>query len=441
MLVDRSGTEVAGVEEPTPFGAGRDGRVEADAGDLLAAVARALERLGPDRRRVEGAGVAGLAESGAPLDRLDRPLAPVIAWVDPRGAEVVALLEDRFGDGLALRIGQRLRTVSSVAKLGWLAGHGLTDVRWWLGVPELVVHALTGSKGTDFSLAARTGAYDVRDRRPLPEVLDALGVPRDVFPPPAPAGSVTGWVSAGGARWSGLRQGTPVTVAGHDHLAGLAGCGAADGDLVNSVGTAETVLGSCGAPPDVGRALDRRLAVTLRPDGQGWVVLGSAARAGVVIGAAAEALGRPPAELDALAEAAPGAVDAATFVATVASGGREAVDADGARALATSGPPGEVWNGVLEALAARTWEAADRVWELCAPPGGLVVFGGGSRSRPWLRAKARGGPLPVVRSSAGEAVARGAAVHAGVAAGWWHSAAGAPAPALVPVPPGGDDDS
>jgi xylulokinase len=65
------------------------------------------------------------------------------------------------------------------------------------------------------------------------------------------------------------------------------------------------------------------------------------------------------------------------------------------------------------------------------------VFGGGSRSVPWLRAKAAEAGVPVVRSSVAEAVARGAAVFAGVAAGWWPSAAHAPRPPVSgPAPPG-----
>ena len=72
--------------------------------------------------------------------------------------------------------------------------------------------------------------------------------------------------------------------------------------------------------------------------------------------------------------------------------------------------------------------------ELLGPPGRIVVFGGGSRSRPWLELKAGAVPVPVLRVTAPEAAARGAALAAGVAAGWWPSLAGAPPAALEPVP-------
>lgn len=430
VLVDRAGAEVGSAVRPTPFEVGPAG-VEAGAGALLEVVAAAVAGLGDRVGRVAGVGVAGLAESGAPVDASGAPLAPVIAWHDPRGAGTVAVLEDRFGDDLARRIGQRLRPVSSVAKLGWSVANGATGVRWWLGVPELVVFTLTGCRATDFSLAARTGAYDVVARRPLPAVAEALALPPDVFPVPAPAGAAMGEVTAAGASWSGLAPGTPVTVAGHDHLAGMVGAGAGPGDLANSVGTAETVVGRRDAAPDVDRALASGAAVTVWPDGTGWAVLASGARAGLVLEAARRELGLPAPGLDALADEA-GAVDASAYVERLEAAVKGKPGPD---PVVPAGGPGQVWNGVLAALAARTWEAAGVVEELCGPSRRLVVFGGGGRSRPWLRAKAGAGFLPVVRSGATEAVARGAAIQGGVAAGWWPSPAAAPVPAVEPVDP------
>ncbi|HVM04954.1 MAG TPA: FGGY family carbohydrate kinase [Acidimicrobiales bacterium] len=435
VLLDRAGAEVGSAARPTPFEERRTG-VEAEVDALLATVAAVVGDLGDAVAQVTAVGIAGLAESGAPLDAGGRVLATVIAWHDPRGAEAVSLLHDRFGDDLDRRVGQRLRTVSSVAKVGWLAANGVGDVRWWLGVPELCLHRLTDVRATDWSLAARTGGYDVGRRKAMPEVPEALGLAGDVFAEPAPAGAAMGTVTPAGSAWLGVPVGVPVTVAGHDHLAGAVGAGAGVGDLANSVGTAETVVGRSVRLPDVGAALDRGVAVSLWPDGDGWAAIASAARAGLVIGAAARALGRTPAELDDLAHEAGDAVDAAAWVEAMARAARhqgrepEAGDPPG-------GAPAAVWNGVLRALAARTREAAHGVEDVCGPARRMLVFGGGSRSVPWLRAKAAEAGVPVVRSSVAEAVARGAAVFAGVAAGWWPSAAHAPRPPVSgPAPPG-----
>ena len=124
-----------------------------------------------------------------------------------------------------------------------------------------------------------------------------------------------GRVTAEASAWSGLSAGVPVTVAGHDHLVGFVGGGAGVDDLVDSVGTAETVVGRSAALPDVEAALGAGVAVGLFPGGDGWVALASAARSGQAMDATATALGRTPAELDRSAVAgamvldAPGLVD------------------------------------------------------------------------------------------------------------------------------------
>ena len=400
VAVDAAGVARARASAATPFAASADG-TDMDVGDLRAALAAVVAGLGPAREQVAGIGVAGMAESGAPF-RAGRPLAPIIAWHDGRGEETVGSLVRRFGPALARWTGRRVRTVSSLAKLGWLLDHGLPEPDRWLGVPELVLFLLTGAEATEYSLAARTGAYEVIERAWLPEVAEYVGVPVGVFPEVRAAGAPMGGVSSEATRRFGIPTGVPVTIAGHDHLAACAGLGAAGDDLLNSVGTAEIVLRRTDTVPDVGRALELDLAVTVWPGGKAWGILCSAARSGVVLGELAAELGRSPAELDLLAAAGD----------------------------APAGSPGERWAAALAALADRTVAAGARVADLIGPHRRLVVFGGGSRSAPWLAAKAAAAGVPVVCSPEAEAAAGGAALAAGVAAGWWPSVAAGPTPPL-----------
>lgn len=153
VLVDRDGSARAAAALPTPFVEGGHG-VDMDVAALARVVRDVLAALGPDRERVAAVGIAGLAESGAPM-RGRQPLAPIPAWFDGRGEEVARHLAESH-PGLALRLGQPLRSVSSVAKLGWMLDQGLPSPDRWLGVPELVLFLLTGAEATEWSLAART---------------------------------------------------------------------------------------------------------------------------------------------------------------------------------------------------------------------------------------------------------------------------------------------
>ena len=414
--MDRAGEVTGGTVRPTPwYPASEPGGVETEVDALAWAVEELLSGLGTARDEVVGVGLAGMAESGAPMAE-GHPLGPVLAWFDGRGEETVARLGDVLGPGLALRIGQRVRSVSSVAKLGWLLADGMPLPQRWLGVPETCLFLLTGAEATEYSLAARTGAYDVATRSWIPEVADVLGVALDVFPAVRPAGEAMGEVSRAAAARFGLPAGIPVTIAGHDHLAAAEGLGVDDEVRCNSVGTAETILGRTSRLPDIERALGLGLAVTVRPGGQGWVVLASAARAGLVLDRLAAQLGASPEDLDVLAE----------------------------EALAGSGPfeepdpsPGVAWAGALQTLVDRWAAGAGRMTEMLGPAPRLVVYGGGSRSRPWLALKARAArPTAVLRVTTPDAVARGAALAAGAAAGWWPSLAEAPPAPLESVTAG-----
>jgi len=390
--------------------------------DLGTALAAVVTTLGPARHEVAAVGVTGMAESGAPL-RGGRPAAPIIAWHDGRGTETVARLEARFGPDLARWTGRRVGTVSSVAKLGWLLHYGLAVPDRWLGVPELALWLLTGAEATEHSLAARTGAYHVVERAWLGDVCEFVGFPARVFPEVRPAGHPMGAVSAEAARRFGVPAGIPVTVAGHDHLAAGAGLGALSGDLLNSVGTAETVLRRVDAGPDVGRALELDLAVTVWPGGESWCVLASAGRSGLVIRALAAHLGAEPAVLDDLPAVDRGDPADRPSAEPVPLGQGIEIEA---------GPPAEMWQATLHALARRTAAAAERVAALAGPHDRAVVFGGGSRSRVWIHAKATELGVPVVRCRVPEAAARGAALAAGVAAGWWTAPADGPTTPLDP---------
>lgn len=424
VLVDRAGAAHGSSRVPTPFARNSEG-TEMSVDQLHDGLREVLEALGPERERVVGVGIAGVAESGAPLDDEGRAVGPIIAWHDPRGSETVERLDAEFGDEIPRLIGQRLRPVSSVAKLGWLCEQGLRDVRRWLGVPELCVLHLTGAETTEHSLAVRTGCYDVARQRYLPEVARSAGFSVEVFASVEPAGAPMGRVSSAGSAWSGLPRDSVVTLAGHDHLAGADGCGARDDDFVNSVGTAETVIGRRADLPDIDRAVALRAAVTIPPGGHGWAVLTSAARAGLIVDRVARELGHSPPELDAMASSE-GRVDAEKLVERLQQGEEPVLP---------PGPPGAVWNGMLESLAGRTRDAVERTWQLTGPPARLLVFGGGSGSRPWLAAKARAVSVPLLRAGVAEAVSRGAAIRAGMAAGWWQSPDDAPPAPLEPVSP------
>lgn len=255
LVADGSGAEVLIRQLPTPWTSGEGGTTTMDAADLVATVrdlialvARDLQELrGPDAR-IGAIAVSGMGESGVVLGADGSPVAPAIAWFDPRGAEQVEALPARIRDEFAGRTGLPLGVQVSVIKLLHLRDNGLdlAGARW-LNLPEFVVSALGGEQAAEYSLSSRTGLLDQDTGAPWPELLDHLGVTHDFLPPFVDAGTPLGeatatWLPASVA-------GARLTVAGHDHLVSAVSNGAVPDDRYHvSMGTAEVLLRMLDAP-------------------------------------------------------------------------------------------------------------------------------------------------------------------------------------------------
>jgi xylulokinase len=273
---------VAGVRvSQTPFET-VNGRVEMSLDSLRAAITAAVAPLGDERRRVIAVGIASMGETGVPIDRSGRTAGPLIAWHDQRGARVVRRLVEAFGDGLPARVGQATRTQSSIAKIGWFLQHNVNVTRW-LGAAELGLWTLTGEEATEPSLACRTGAFDIRRTCFIEGVVTAVGAPPTVFPPVRRAGDSHGLVSREGAAWLGLPMGIPVTVAGHDHMVGAVGVGVNSADLLNSVGTAETLVRYASSELDLADAVAHGADVSIDPSRGGLAIMAGDLRPGQIV--------------------------------------------------------------------------------------------------------------------------------------------------------------
>ncbi|MGE3194429.1 MAG: hypothetical protein AB7K08_13305, partial [Microbacteriaceae bacterium] len=97
------------------------------------------------------------------------------------------------------------------------------------------------------------------------------------------------------------------------------------------------------------------------------------------------------------------------------AGMQEGIIPGAVRALA----PEVAWAATLEGYAAAATAAERGMRELAGVTGATLLIGGGLRSRRWIEAKLRRAIHPVAMASEREAVSRGAAIFAGVAAGWW----------------------
>lgn len=265
LVIADDGSEIAGVQVPTPWRVGEGGTTDIVADELLDAIRTLIALIDAQLAPLASAplaslAVAGMGETGILIDAEGRAVAPGFAWFDPRGLAQIAAFPAVVREEFAGRTGLPLGAQVSVAKLAWLRDQGtdLTGLRW-LDLPEFVVAALGGDTALELSLASRTGLIDQDSGAAWPAMLDALGVTADLLPPLRGGGLP--WGTASGAFGSRV-AGAALTVAGHDHLVAAQANGTLDADGYHvSLGTAEVLLRVLDAP--LGFAARQRLADAL----------------------------------------------------------------------------------------------------------------------------------------------------------------------------------
>jgi sugar (pentulose or hexulose) kinase len=226
---------------PTPW---RHSGAMADADPSALAAAAVQAATGAVRAaggRAVAVGVTGMAETGVLLDRHGTPLAPALAWHDPRGdCDTVAA---ELGEDVFRRTaGRALTPVTSLPTLLWLRRH-LPETRSavrYLSIPEWTIHALGGDQVNELSLLSRTGLFDIAAKRPWADALAMLDATPDLLGRIVGAGEPVGRVHDEAPP---ELRGAVLTVAGHDHQTAAYALGAARvGVLLDSLGTAEALL-------------------------------------------------------------------------------------------------------------------------------------------------------------------------------------------------------
>jgi len=113
----------------------------------------------------------------------------------------------------------------------------------WLLIEDFLNFMLCGRRATDYSMASNTLLFDQHKLDWSEEMLAASGIDRRLLSEAFPSGTVLGEVHAEAARRTGLPEGTPVVLGGHDHICGTLPVGAfRPGVVLDVLGTWESVL-------------------------------------------------------------------------------------------------------------------------------------------------------------------------------------------------------
>ena len=250
IAVDTRGRILAEASLATPTRFPRPGWAEHDPQELwqtVRDVLRSLTRtLGPSRP-VAGLAVASVGEAGVLVGRDGKELGPVIAWYCGRSIAEGEAMRTKLGDGYVFAVSgvTATHTFGLGKLLWWRRNHPeiLARARHWLSMADWVAFRLTGEARTDFTLASRTNALDIRRLSWSEELLARLDMKPELFAPLIASGAAVGRVTPAAAAETGLSRGTVISAGGHDHIISTVAAQTDEpGILLNSMGTAEAQL-------------------------------------------------------------------------------------------------------------------------------------------------------------------------------------------------------
>lgn len=348
---------------------------------VLGAVADACAQH--PRGAVDALAVTSFAESVVLLDGTGRPVQPLVAWHDTRGASEADQLGRHVGhDAFSSRTGLPVSALCSAAKVrcAAVAGLDLSTVVAVLSATDWVAHRLGGGLGFDLSLASRTGWLELADRAWAPDLVAWTGLPASAMPVLLPSGSGRGRVLPQEGVPSSC-EGALVVAAGMDHLVAAVGAGASSaGDVWDSCGTAEALVRSTRplGPDAVLGAVRRGLEVGWHAADGHYSVLG-AQRSGYAFQRVLTLLGISSASglrdfESSTTRPDPGAgpVFAEPYSASY-----------GITGLTSWTGPAELWSALVERVAA-DGAALVRETDAVAGPHRRVVVGGGWSDSAWF---------------------------------------------------------
>lgn len=187
--------------------------------------------------------VSSVGEAGALVDSNGNIMTPIIAWYDTRSKYVVDKLTENQKKIIYSITGLPAHSNYSISKIKWCYDNlKLPSKRLiWLNIPDLIVYKLTKIFSTEFSMASRTMAYNLKKREFSNEVLEIFDLQDKIeFPKVYESGEHIGYLNSD--ETIEVNHKISVRIAGHDHMAGALSVNLTKNDLLDSTGTTEGLL-------------------------------------------------------------------------------------------------------------------------------------------------------------------------------------------------------
>jgi len=257
-LISAGGQTIRDVSTEYPIDAPRAGFAEQNPDAWWDAVVSGCWTLGESNPEelaaVAAIGICGQMHTHVYLDGSGSPLRSAITWMDQRAQGIVSKINDDPHQA-ALVMAETSNNATPTYTAPQVAWVQKNDPETWRKTQHILVakdyikYRLTGEMVTDYSEAAGTLLFDVKNRRWSDAMFDLFSIPRVMMPEAAPSATIVGRVTADIAAQTGIAEGTPVANGSADNSAAALGAGMTDtGQVTLIIGTAG-VVSACSDRP------------------------------------------------------------------------------------------------------------------------------------------------------------------------------------------------
>jgi len=213
----------------------------------VVAICGVLAEAGVSGSEVRGIGLSGQMHGLVLLDAVGAVIRPSLIWCDQRSQPQVDAVNAKIGRERVLGyIANPVLTGFTLPKLLWVRDNepaNFARARKMLLPKDYVRYRLTGEYATEVSDASGTAVFDVVKRRWSFEMMDGLGLDRELLPECRESVEVSGSISAQVAELTGLAAGTPVVGGGGDQASSAVGNGIVEPGIVScTLGTSGVVF-------------------------------------------------------------------------------------------------------------------------------------------------------------------------------------------------------
>ncbi len=450
-VFDEGGEIIASAYREYPLLHPRPGWLELDPEGVWGKVREAVGEAagGASRDPVRALAISVLGEAAVPLDGNGTVLGNSIVGFDNRAAGLFERWIKGVDRAEVMRItGQPPSQMFTIVKLMWLKQNRpelFARARRFMTFGEFAQFRMGLEPRIDYSVAARTMAFDIHRKCYSESICELAGISPDLFNPAVPTGHVLGSLGAKAAGELNLPQGCLVCAGSHDQPAGALGSGVTEPRVaMNATGTVECFAVAMDGPVVNETMLTNNLACYPHAVPELYISLAFNFTGGSLFRWARDTFGEPERReaeergmdvYDVLTEKMAQEPTDILVLPHFTMSGTPHMDPNPVGAilgLSLGTTRAEFMRAILEGISYELKLNLDILGRAGVEVDEFRAVGGGAKSDFWLQLKADMYDRPVVRLQVAEAASLGMAIVAGVALGVYDSAREAARQLVVP---------